>query len=77
VETTSRPPRWIKPQLTRLAEEAPQGTDWLHEIKCDGYRMRARASTVVRSNYLPGPEVQGRQSLIAQSGSHHCDGAFH
>jgi ATP-dependent DNA ligase len=42
VETTSRPPRWIKPQLTRLAEEAPQGTDWLHEIKYDGYRMHAR-----------------------------------
>jgi DNA ligase D-like protein (predicted ligase) len=42
VETTSRPPRWIKPQLTRLAEEAPQGADWLHEIKYDGYRMHAR-----------------------------------
>jgi bifunctional non-homologous end joining protein LigD len=28
--------------LTRLAEEAPEGTDWLHEIKYDGYRMHAR-----------------------------------
>jgi ATP-dependent DNA ligase len=37
-----RLPRWIKPQLTRLAEEAPKGTDWLHEIKYDGYRMHAR-----------------------------------
>jgi DNA ligase D-like protein (predicted ligase) len=42
VETTFRPPRWIKPQLTRLSEEVPGGTDWLHEIKYDGYRMHAR-----------------------------------
>jgi ATP-dependent DNA ligase len=40
--TTSRPPKWIKPQLTRLVEEAPAGPGWLHEIKYDGYRMHAR-----------------------------------
>ena len=28
--------------MTRLAEEAPRGTGWLHEIKYDGYRMHAR-----------------------------------
>ena len=39
---SAHPPTWIEPQLTRLAEEAPQGTDWLHEIKYDGYRMHAR-----------------------------------
>jgi hypothetical protein len=39
---TSRPPKWIKPQVTRLVEEAPTGSDWLHEIKYDGYRMHAR-----------------------------------
>ena len=38
----AHPPRWIEPQLTRLVEEAPQGADWLHEIKYDGYRMHAR-----------------------------------
>ena len=38
----AHPPTWIEPQLTRLAEEAPEGTDWLHEIKYDGYRMHAR-----------------------------------
>ena len=38
----SEPPKWIKPQLTRLADEAPAGDDWLHEIKYDGYRMHAR-----------------------------------
>jgi hypothetical protein len=42
VGTTSRPPKWIKPQLTRLVGEAPTGDGWLHEIKYDGYRMHAR-----------------------------------
>jgi ATP-dependent DNA ligase len=42
VGTTSRPPKWIKPQLTRLVDEAPTGKDWLHEIKYDSYRMHAR-----------------------------------
>jgi ATP-dependent DNA ligase len=41
VGTTSRPPKWIKPQLTRLVDEAPTGKDGLHEIKYDGYRMQA------------------------------------
>jgi bifunctional non-homologous end joining protein LigD len=42
VGTTTRPPKWIKPQLTRLVDEAPVGKDWVHEIKYDGYRMHAR-----------------------------------
>jgi len=35
-------PRWIRPQLTELVEAAPDGDQWLHEIKYDGYRMHAR-----------------------------------
>jgi ATP-dependent DNA ligase len=35
-------PAWIQPQLTQLAQEAPEGPEWLHEIKFDGYRMHAR-----------------------------------
>jgi DNA ligase D-like protein (predicted ligase) len=42
VRESAHPPTWIEPQLTRLAEEAPGGPDWLHEIKYDGYRMHAR-----------------------------------
>jgi bifunctional non-homologous end joining protein LigD len=42
VGTASRPPKWIKPQLTRLVDEAPAGDGSLHEIKYDGYRMHAR-----------------------------------
>jgi ATP-dependent DNA ligase len=35
-------PAWIKPQLTRLVDAPPDGPEWLHEIKFDGYRMHAR-----------------------------------
>src|SRR3954470_12671624 len=35
-------PAWIPPQLAKLVKEAPDGPDWLHEIKFDGYRMHAR-----------------------------------
>jgi DNA ligase D-like protein (predicted ligase) len=35
-------PDWIRPQLTQLVQEAPDGDQWLHEIKYDGFRMHAR-----------------------------------
>jgi bifunctional non-homologous end joining protein LigD len=35
-------PEKIAPQLATLAEEAPDGPEWLHEIKYDGYRLLAR-----------------------------------
>jgi bifunctional non-homologous end joining protein LigD len=35
-------PEWIRPQLTQLVQEAPDGPERLHEIKFDGYRMHAR-----------------------------------
>jgi bifunctional non-homologous end joining protein LigD len=35
-------PDWIRPQLTQLVEEAPDGDQWLHEIKYDDFRMHAR-----------------------------------
>ena len=35
-------PGWIKPQLTKLLDAPPDGPEWLHEIKFDGYRMHAR-----------------------------------
>jgi len=41
-KAAASPPKWIKPQLSRLVDEAPTGADWLHEIKYDGYRMHAR-----------------------------------
>jgi bifunctional non-homologous end joining protein LigD len=34
--------RFIAPQLCRLVDQTPEGTDWIHEIKFDGYRMQLR-----------------------------------
>jgi bifunctional non-homologous end joining protein LigD len=31
-----------KPQLATIADKAPEGAEWLHEIKYDGYRLLAR-----------------------------------
>jgi DNA ligase D-like protein (predicted ligase) len=35
-------PGWIKPQLTKLVDQPPDGPEWLYELKFDGYRMHAR-----------------------------------
>jgi ATP-dependent DNA ligase len=35
-------PKFVTPQLARLAETAPVGYRWVHEIKYDGYRIHAR-----------------------------------
>jgi DNA ligase D-like protein (predicted ligase) len=35
-------PTWTKSQLAALVKQAPDGPEWLHEIKFDGYRMHAR-----------------------------------
>jgi len=35
-------PQWVRPQLTQLVDAAPEGDQWLHEIKYEGYRMHAR-----------------------------------
>jgi bifunctional non-homologous end joining protein LigD len=37
-----RMPEKIKPQLATVSEKAPEGDEWLHEIKYDGYRLLAR-----------------------------------
>src|SRR5215472_7623623 len=34
-------PQWVRPQLTELVDAPPDGDQWLHEIKYDGYRMHA------------------------------------
>ena len=40
--TAAALPQWIRAQLTELVDAAPEGDEWLHEIKFDGYRMHAR-----------------------------------
>ena len=33
-------PGFISPQLAQLARQAPDGPEWLHELKLDGYRIQ-------------------------------------
>jgi ATP-dependent DNA ligase len=35
-------PRFIPPQLSQPVEKPPSGSQWLHEIKLDGFRVAAR-----------------------------------
>lgn len=35
-------PPFIEPCFALLAQKAPRGADWVHEIKLDGYRLQAR-----------------------------------
>jgi bifunctional non-homologous end joining protein LigD len=43
-----------KPQLARLVKTAPEGDEWLHEVKYDGYRIgadvRGRTITLISRN---------------------------
>ena len=38
----SKLPAFVKPQLATLVDSVPQGNEWLHEIKFDGYRVLCR-----------------------------------
>lgn len=35
-------PAFVEPSLATLAIKAPEGDNWIHEIKFDGYRLQAR-----------------------------------
>lgn len=35
-------PREVNPQLATLVDRVPQGGDWIHELKFDGYRLMVR-----------------------------------
>ena len=41
-EKTAVCPEWIKPQLAMLVDAVPDGDEWIHEVKYDGYRMLCR-----------------------------------
>jgi hypothetical protein len=62
-------PAWLSLQLTQLVDMAPDGDQWLHEIKYDGYRMHARLDRGV--NLWPtvreSEERLSRQGYLAMS----------
>jgi bifunctional non-homologous end joining protein LigD len=37
-------PAFVPPQLCRLVDRPPAGSNWVHEIKFDGYRVQLRAA---------------------------------
>ncbi len=41
-----RPSGFIDPCLPSPADHPPSGSDWVHEIKHDGYRLMARRDPV-------------------------------
>jgi bifunctional non-homologous end joining protein LigD len=52
---TAPPPDFIPPALATLAARPPQGAEWQHEIKFDGYRIQARVA-------------EGKVRLLTRSG---------
>ena len=49
---TALPPTRFRPQLARLVKSVPEGAEWFHEIKYDGYRIGCRierGQTILRS----------------------------
>ena len=59
-------PDFISPCLCELHEEPPEGDNWLHEIKYDGYRMQfAIVGGEVRILTREGHDWTGRFSALA------------
>ena len=61
-------PEGIKPQLATLVDQPPEGEDWLHEIKLDGYRIL----TVIEAGRITlrsrsGKEWTGRFPAVAEA----------
>jgi ATP-dependent DNA ligase len=57
-------PTWVKPQLAALVKEAPQGSDWLHEIKLDGELCGVIPDGRTAFNLIQNASDTGQGSLI-------------
>jgi ATP dependent DNA ligase domain len=66
VPTRISMPGFIKPQLATLKSKAPEGDQWLHETKYDGYRIQVHASRGRKKVYTRnGLDWTNRFSSIA------------
>jgi bifunctional non-homologous end joining protein LigD len=63
----SRLPDFVPPCLATLSSTAPDGGDWLHEIKLDGYRMQARIADKVSLKTRTGLDWTKRFPTIAEA----------
>jgi bifunctional non-homologous end joining protein LigD len=73
--STAKMPGFIAPQLCATLSRPPAGTDWVHEIKFDGYRVQLRiedgAATLKTRKGLDWTEKFG---AIAREAAHFPDG---
>jgi bifunctional non-homologous end joining protein LigD len=59
-------PAFVPPQLARTEQRPPQGDQWVHEIKFDGYRVQFRAAEGVATGWSrSGQDWTGRFAAIA------------
>ena len=64
--TLAAMPGFVKPQLATLKSRAPKGTQWLHEIKYDGYRVQVHLNKGKKKVFTRnGLDWTKRFSLIA------------
>src|SRR6266851_2250992 len=64
VEATS-PPAWVKPQLAALVKKAPDGPDWLHEIRSYEFYRGAFSAVILPCTGKPGEPLRMRPTLIS------------
>ena len=65
---TARPNGFIEPCIPTRAVKPPAGTDWVHEIKHDGYRLIVRRDgDTVRLFTRRGYDRSGRYPAIARA----------
>ena len=60
-------PDSVQPQLATLVAQAPEGSDWLHEMKIDGYRVIARVEREVRLLTRHGNDWTERLPEVARA----------
>jgi bifunctional non-homologous end joining protein LigD len=63
--------RFIQPCLPSPADRPPSGSNWIHEIKHDGYRLMARRDPVgIRLITRRGKDWTTRFPLIVEAVNH-------
>jgi ATP-dependent DNA ligase len=61
------PSRFIEPCLPSPADRPPSGSNWIHEIKHDGYRLMARRDPVgIRLITRRGNDWTQRYPLVVE-----------
>jgi bifunctional non-homologous end joining protein LigD len=65
---TAKMPDFIEPQLCKSVSRPPDGADWIHEIKFDGYRVQMRvANGEATLKTRKGLDWTGKFSAIAKA----------